>query len=203
VTQASGGLLDGTARALFGTDSAASASSAPVVGRIDLQGESLSRPSTEAADALTRDPAVLRDELRASVATSGQEDPSDTIAFRTAIAWIVDPSVPTDLRAAMLRSLAGLEGIDDARSGVDMLGRPGVILGHIDARSGVRTQAVLDGSSGILRELRSFTTTYLDPACPPGTFTEYAAYDDDGAWIDPRTQPFVAWPQVVTACDHV
>lgn len=216
-TAGGGGLLDQTATSLFGSGSPTAAD--PIVGSIDLrkndddrtivQGPehaadgTLDANATDVVQSMPRDPAELVDVVRDSIDNLGYDDPADTMAFRTTIRWIVDPAVPTDLRAAMVRSLGRQHGIDEALLGVDSLGRQGIVIGHIDEQTGIRTQAVLDAGSGMLRELRSFTTTYVDPACPPGTFTEHAAYAEDGSWIDPARLPWLDWPVVVEACGAV
>jgi len=41
---------------------------------------------------------------------------------------------------------------------------------------------------------------YVDPACPPGTFTDHALFSD-GQQIDPAQVQWVDWPAVVNACD--
>lgn len=217
VTQAgSAGVFDGTANALFGQDSS---SGAPIVGSVDLttgddDGDELvggpSHDSTGALDAdsgefarsVTRDPAELRDLVRESIRNLGIDDADDHAAYRATMRWVVDPAVPVDLRAAMLRSLSGLQLVDPASVGFDVLGRRGIVIGHLDLDTGVRTQAVLDPDSGTLLEVRSFTTTYVDPACEPGTFTEHAAYED-GMQIDPSSLPWADWPAVVAACGDV
>ncbi len=216
VVRAGSNPLDSTAASLFGSNAE---STAPIVGRIDLGHDdsnaaslasgpthqasgALDAKSTAMVDATSRDPDQLLDDVRSSVHEAGFADAHDTLAFRAALQWIVDPQVPTDLRSAMLRALAGMHGIDEASMGTDVIGRSGVVLGHLDDASGIRTQAVLDADAGTLRELRSYTTSYLDPACPPGTFTEHALYADDGSTVDPSSQPFVDWPTVVAMCDH-
>ena len=218
VTQAN--VLDRTASTLFGGASSTTSSAAPIVGTIDLRSEDdddtlvggpLHDPSTgqldattvEMVDAMPRDPAQLLALVREGVEQAGFDDDADALAFRVAMRWIVDASVPVDLRASMLRALGGLTGIDEARSGVDVLGRGGIVIGHLDQSSGVRTQVVLDPRAGTLREVRAFTTTYVDPACEPGTFTEHSVYGDDGSQVEPASLPWVDWPLVVEACGDV
>ncbi len=219
VTEAgTGGVLDRTASTLFGSEG--TAARGPVVGTIDLTDDDsddalvdgpqhdsftaqLQDRSMDLVEALPRDPERLRGVVRDALDDAGYDDPSDAYAFRVAMRWIVDPSVPVDLRSAMLRSLAGLSGIDEARTGVDVLGRGGIVLGHLDQLTGVRTQVVLHAADGTLREVRSFTTTYVDPACEPGTFVEHDVYEEDGSWVDPASRPWVDWPLVVEACGGV
>ena len=100
----------------------------------------------------------------------------------------------------MLRSIQDIDGIDEALVGTDVLGRSGIVVGQLERASGVRSQFVLDPADGTLLEQRSFMTAYLDPACPPGTITSHAIYDEDGQRIEPETTQWVAWPQVVEAC---
>jgi hypothetical protein len=45
---------------------------------------------------------------------------------------VVNRQVPGDLRAAMLRSLEGLDGLDGAIMGVDLLGRNGLVVAACD-----------------------------------------------------------------------
>lgn len=214
VRQAGAGVLDSTASALFG--GATTTSTSPIVGRLDLSeqgdarlldgprrdasGATLDDGHAELARELSRDPEELLQALRSSIAASGVEDPSDLVAFHVAMRWVADPAVPVDLRAAMLRSIQGIDGIDDALGGQDVLGRSGIVIGQLDRASGIRSQYVLDPTDGSLYEVRAFTTTYLDPACPPGTVTLHTAYDDSGRQVDPASTPWVAWPQVVEAC---
>jgi hypothetical protein len=219
VTRAGGStVFDSTATALFGggpTDAAA----APIDGSIDLTDDDLGDAFTdgpvhdqlgqldersgELASSLSRDPAELRDYVRDRIAQLGVDDRDDHAAYRSAMRWVVDPAVPVDLRAALLRSLAGLRNIDEARMGMDVLGRAGVVLGHLDSETGVRTQAVLQPDGGSLLEVRSFTTTYVDPACEPGTFTEHVTFDEDGRAVDPSSMPWIDWPAVVAACGAI
>jgi hypothetical protein len=209
----SGGVLDTTARTLFDTDAA---TTMPTVGSIDLRSTngddriadgpmhdddgSLDAGSAEVASSLTRDPGALRQVLVESIDDSSRS--VDAAAFDAAMRWVVDPAVPTDLRAAMLRSLDGLDGIDEALVGVDVFGREGIVLGQLDTMSGLRTQVVLDPSDATLLERRVYTTTYVDPACPPGTFTEHEAWED-GERIDPGDAQWLAWPIVIAACGDV
>ncbi len=212
VTQAGAGILDATASSLFGGPTA---TAAPISGRIDLtdgdqrlfdgprsgvSGDPLDEGHAELARGLTRDPDELLQAVRASVAQSGVTDPSDAVAFHVAMRWVANPGVPVDLRAAMLRAVQGIQGIDGALVGTDALGRQGIVIGQLDRSSGVRSQYLLDPSNGTLLESRAFMTAYLDPACPPGTVTTHAAYDEDGRQIDPATAQWVAWPEVVEAC---
>jgi hypothetical protein len=211
VTKASTGLLDATASSLFGGSATASSSSPrPAVGgTIDLRtpddadrvlAEGPDRVSSDEVREISRDPAELLASLRRSAADAAGADPSDRVAFRLAMQWVVAQSAPTDLRAAVLRSMDGMQGIDGALVGVDILGRQGIVLSHLDATSGVREQFVLTANGARLLEQRAFTTGYIDPACPPGTFTEYALYGDDGAPVSPADAPWLDWPLVVPAC---
>jgi hypothetical protein len=211
--QASPGVLDSTASALFGGDTAAQSS--PIVGRLNLSegderlldgpqrdasGASLDDGHAALARELSRDPAELLQAVRSSIAASGVDDPHDVVAFHVAMRWVADPAVPVDLRAAMLRSIQDIDGIDAALGGQDVLGRDGIVIGQLDSSTGIRSQYVLDPSDGSLFEVRSFMTSYLDPACPPGTVTMHGVYDDAGQRIDPAAAQWVAWPQVVEAC---
>jgi hypothetical protein len=210
VQQAGTGVLDATASSLFGGSAAAPTR---IAGRIDLtdgdarlldgpqhDGDELDSGHAELARDLSRDPDELLQAVRSSIASSGVRDPSDMVAFHVAMRWVADPAVPVDLRAAMLRSVEGIDGIDDALVGTDVLGRNGIVIGQLDRASGIRSQYVLDPADGSLFEVRAFMTTYLDPACPPGTVTLHAAYDDAGKRVDPAAAQWVAWPQVVEAC---
>lgn len=212
VQQAGAGVLDSTANSLFG---GTSTTPTPIMGRIDLtdgderlidgprhdsSGSGLEDGHADLVRDLSRDPDELLQAVRSSIASSGVRDPGDAVAFHVAMRWVVDPAVPVDLRAAMLRSVEGVDGIDDALVGTDVLGRSGIVVGQLDRASGIRSQYVLDPTDGSLFEVRAFMTTYLDPACPPGTVTMHAAYDDAGERVDPSAAQWVAWPQVVEAC---
>ena len=150
---------------------------------------------------LPRDPIALRDLLRSAadeLDTAG--DPGDRIAFLLAMRLVVDDRLPVELRASLLRSLDGIDGIDRAVHVQDALGRNGVLLSHFDTQSGLRDQLVLASDGATMLERRSFTTAYVDPACPPGTFTAYELYDEDGSSVDPAQAPMLAWPSVVPSC---
>jgi hypothetical protein len=216
VRTASTGLFDSTATRLFGADSA---DAAPVVGTVDLRAPSdeeqvvsgpththdgsLDDATAELASEIPRAPARVSQLVRAGIEASGIDDPSGAAAFRATMRWVVDPAVPIEVRAVMLRSVGELDNVDDAQLGTDVLGRQGVVIGHLDETSGLRTQVVLNASTGTMLELRSYTTTYLDPACPPGTFAEHAAYDEHGDWIDPVRARWADWPIVVASCGSI
>lgn len=202
------GVLDGAATTLFGA-SIAAPPDAPFTGGIEVRGSDAHAARLLAgspADApgdevvrLTRDPDELRELLRAAAIELNGSDPGDRIAFHLGLRWVTDPRAGSDLRAAMLRSLDGLRGIDPFVTGSDVLGRQGVVIGHLDEHSGLRSQYVLAPDGGVLLERRSFTTVYVEPACPPGTFTDHALFDR-GEQVLPSQLPWVAWPQVVAAC---
>lgn len=211
-TQASTSLFDGTAASLFGTGSDDSV--APVLGTITSVGQTDDVASAVANhdrddDAyallkrLPRDPTQLRDTLRSvSHAADGTTaiGGSDQGAFHLAMGLVTDGRLPADLRAAVLRSVGGFDGIDPAAFVRDDLGRTGVLISHFDAGSGVRDQYVLDQSTGVALEQRSFTSEYVDPACPPGTFTGFHIYDDAGNALEPHQLPTLDWPTVVPSC---
>lgn len=215
-TAGTAGLFDSTATRLFG---ATTAEAAPVVGRVDLstpsdeeqivrgpehaEDGSLDAASAELAASIPSSPAQVSELIRTGIHASGNDDPADSAAFRATMLWVVDPAVPAGVRAVMLRAVGDLRGVDDAQIGTDVLGRQGVVIGHLDEHTGLRTQVVLDPSNATMLELRSYTTTYLDPACPPGTFAEHAAYDEHGAWIDPTRARWADWPAVVSSCGVV
>ena len=83
--------------------------------------------------------------------------------------------------------------------GQDSLGRHGIVLSHFDAATGLREQYVVDADGGTLIEERSFMYADVDPACPIGTFTAYALYED-GVAVDPAQVPWIAWPVVIPSC---
>lgn len=221
VTQASSSsVFDSTASTIFGDvdapDASGSGSSPGVVGSINLADDAsestlvdgptrdrlghLSGESAQLAASISRDPGAIRNLVRESVDELGIEDDGDRTSYRVTMRWVVDVAVPPDLRAAMLRSVGGLDGMDEIHLGADLLGRTGLVIGHHDDEVGIRTQALLDRGSGSLLELRSYTTAYVDPACPPGTVTEHAVFEGDRR-IDPASMPWVDWPMIIAACD--
>lgn len=212
------GVLDSTATALFGDQVPGPAAPAPVVGVIDLssadeqdatlaRGPRLDDEGTLDADGVelvrsaSRDPATLQARLRAIAADVSGRDPGDRVAFAISMQWVGSGAVPADLRAAMLRSLDGLQGVHGAVMGADLLGRDGVVLGHVDTTTGVRQQYLLDPDDGQLLERRTFTTAYVDPACPPGTFVDHGLYRSDGSPVTAADAPWLDWPLVVASCD--
>jgi hypothetical protein len=199
------GVLDSTAVALFG-DSAAT-TSAPISGAIDVSegaddDEIAKGPSasSDVARSAPRDPEQLYERLHASAEAVAGTQQADRAAFHIAMQWIGAPQVPGDLRAAMLRSLERLPGIEGALVGVDRLGRTGVVLGHLDPATGLRSQYLLDPDGGRLLESRTLTTVHVDPACPPGTYTGHDLYDTQGRPVQPADAPWLDWPLVVAAC---
>lgn len=228
VAQASTNVFDATATALFGgggssTDARAAVNGSPTLGAElpdaaagsdDERAALLAQgPGTSQAEALQRatqlpaSEAKLRDLLRrasdgmrSSAAGGSVADDGDRIAFHLGMRWVVDPLVPATTRAAILRSLAGFSNIDRAVRGQDLLGRAGIVLSHYDERSGLREQYVLDPDGGDLLERRAFTTAYMDPACPPGTFTSYALFER-GTSITADQVPWIDWPATIDSCD--
>lgn len=216
LTQANAGLLDGAVANLFGHARPGSGSMAmsgamelPAIepsdsafasGPVRQAGGSLDDASIAVVAEASRDPRRLRERLRETARTVAGDDDSDTVAFHIAMRWVVDDQVPTDLRAALLRALEGMTGLDAALVGRDLLGREGLLLGHLDLQTGMRHQYLLDADDGGLLERRGFTTSYVDPACPPGTITDHALYDDAGDEVRPADTPWLAWPAVIAAC---
>lgn len=215
-TQAGTNLLEGAASTLFGGASQAAASAAPppVVGVIDgreddpreraavAAGPDADASNLDVLQRLSRDPLALRDLMRAAADDVDEAgDPGDRVSFLLTMRLVVDERLPVELRASLLRSLDGIDGIDRAVRAQDALGRSGILLSHFDTRTGVRDQLVLDADGAALLERRSFTTAYVDPACPPGTFTSYALYDSEGRTLEAAQVPMLAWPDVVPSCD--
>lgn len=216
VVRAGSGVLDSTAASLFGADAGAAPGIAGTVDMRTPDGDErllvgpqhagngkLDDSSSELTRGLSRDPATLREAMRESISDAGIDDGSDRVAFHATLRWVADPAVPTDLRAAMLRSLSGYAGIDDAQVGRDALGRSGVVLGHLDEATGIRSQLLLDATSATPLEYRAYTTVYVDPACPPGTFTAHSVFAEDGSKVSRSDHPWVDWPAVIEACSAV
>lgn len=208
--QASTSLLDATASSLFGDDAAApSATSSGTSGVVDLSDSGtrdalVDGPSHDDAgdfvDAAPRDPAMLRAELRAAAADVVGRDTDDRVAFHIGMQWVIDTDVDVSLRAAMVRAVGGLSGIEPVLAGVDLLGRDAVAIGHVDTVSGVREQYLLDPDNGRLLERLGRTVSYVDPACDLGTVTDHVLLDDAGHEVEPSDAPWLAWPQVIAAC---
>jgi hypothetical protein len=212
------GVFDATAGALFGESGATSATSTPIVGAIDV-GESsddddtlargpvlgadgaLDEATTNFINDTTRDPQELQPRLIGVADRMAGSEQADRVAFHMAMRWVVSPQVPADLRASMLRALQGVQGIDGAIAGVDQLGRSGIVVGQLDQDTGLRTQYLLDPEGGRLLEQRTFMAGYVDPACPPGTFTSHTLYGEDGRPIAQADAPWIGWPLVIAACD--
>ncbi|MCW2972054.1 MAG: hypothetical protein JWN72_327 [Thermoleophilia bacterium] len=211
VTQASSNPFDGTASSVFGASSGAAIETTPFADTLEAP-----TPTTEAAalaagpaaasdatmEALTRNPQRLAQVLRDAPAEQGVDDPGDRLAFHVALAWITDTRAPVQLRAALLRSLGGLEGVDAAYTSLDPLDRQGIAIGHTDTQTGLREQYLLSANGGELLERRSFTTTYVDPACPPGTYTYDEVYVN-GQAVGASQMPWRQWPNVIGDCDPV
>lgn len=212
------GVLDTTAATIFGESGATGSTGAPIAGAIDLTDPDdadetllrgpvttpegrLDEATLEVVRETTREPGDLQSRmLRGATDLAGPEQ-AEWAAYHATMRWVVEPQVPSDLRAAMLRSLEGLGGIDAAISGADLLDRSGIVLGYLDPRTGLRAQHLLDVDGGRLLERRTLTTQYVDPACPPGTFTSHELLDEQGTPIRQADAPWLDWPLVVEACD--
>jgi hypothetical protein len=212
------GVLDSTPAALFGGSNATSTSATPIAGAIDVSDSSqtdstlmrgpvldesgqLDDATLEVVSEIPRDPQQLQPRLLRGASQLAGAEQAERATFHIAMRWVTSPQVPGDLRAAMLRSLDGLQGVDPAIAGVDLLGRSGIVLGHLDQTTGLRSQYLLDPSGGMLLERRTITTGYLDPACPPGTYTSHELYSSDGQPITQGDAPWIDWPIVIAACD--
>jgi hypothetical protein len=212
------GVFDATAASLFGASAATGTSSTPISGAVNLRetdetDRTLARGPMETADgrlddasldavnATTRDPEELQAQLLRTATSMVGPEQARRLTFAMTMRWVVNREVPGDLRAAMLRSLQGLPGMDDAIAGVDLLGRSGIVVGYLDPATGLRSQYLLDPDGGNLLEQRTITTAYLDPACPPGTFTSHELYDENGHPVAQQSAPWLDWPLVVEACD--
>lgn len=220
VRQAGSGVLDSAARELFGVQAAATTPGDTVLaGDVNLsepsrdqtaalvQGPALTDSgelddaSTEIARSAARSPEALLEQVRVAVIERDGDDHAHRRIFNAAMRWVVEPAVPVDLRVAMLRAVEGLPEIAQARIDTDLTGRQGVVIAHVDSSIGIRDEYVLALESGRLLEQRSYTAAYLDPACPPVTFTSYELRDEDGMRVEPEEAPYLNWPSIVDACD--
>jgi len=84
--------------------------------------EALGGGSFPASDGLSSDPAELRDQLRAFVASYG--GPTYARVFEVGSAVLGKPNTPKAVRAAAFRVLSQLPGVVVDRSATDPLGRP-------------------------------------------------------------------------------
>lgn len=211
VTQAATNILDSTASSLFG-GSGARTVQAPPIGTINgteqteaqiLAGGPGDESALAASVSVTRSPAHLRAQLReAAGRSSNPAMRNDRGAFEIGMAWVVDPDVPPDLRAAVLRSFDGLDGLDQAVAGSDVLTRKGVVLSYYDGGSGIREQYVLAQTGATLLEHRAYMDAYVDPACPPGVYTAHEVFSADGTrQVSPGEAPWAAWHNVLRSCD--
>jgi hypothetical protein len=211
-TQASTSIFDGTARSLFGKGTSVAP---PVVGVLDTTEEAGENMRDAIVDhsrgddeydvlrRLTRDPNGIRDTLRSAAADAvGAERAaaSDQTAFLLAMGLVTDERLPAELRASVLLAVGAFDGIEAAAYVHDDLSRPGILISHFDAASGVRDQYVLDQATARVLEQRSFTSMYVDPACPPGTFSDFRLYDDAGDELTPEQLPTLDWPPLVPSC---
>jgi hypothetical protein len=199
--------FDSTAARLFSPQGEATQTQAPI-GRIDLTEATgavdalASGPTSQTAlnDAtkLPTQPAALAAALREAAAQI-DNDPNDRVAFHIGMSWVSSPRVPNHIRSHMLRAIGALNNVDPAASGSDLMGRVGVVIGHHHEATGVREQYLLDPNGGSLLERRGYVTSYVDPACTPGTYTDHAIFEN-GLEIDPASAQWLAWPVEVEAC---
>ncbi|MCW2955330.1 MAG: hypothetical protein JWO69_199 [Thermoleophilia bacterium] len=216
VSQAGTNVLDATAARLFGSSQEADVAVAPpIAGTVDATegddnllltgpthaGSGMSDETSRVVRELPRDPARLHELITAAAAEAGDDELVGRTTFHITMRWVIDPTVPLTVRATMLSSLGGLAGIDQAVTGVDIIGRQGVVVSHHDPNFGLREQYVLSAEGAQLLERRAFTAGSIDPACPDGIVTDHVLYGS-GEPIERDRMSWAEWPQVIPSCDR-
>ena len=144
---------------------------------------------------------ALLDALRTGAAYRHLHRDLDYLPFRVAASYVSNPSIPAPARAAFLRALARMNGVDTAGPGSDILGRSGVVIARLDATSGVRQEYVFNADTGrVLEQLEFLTEGSTIGACSAGTALLIEVYDDQGYSISPSTAPWGSWPDVRPEC---
>lgn len=133
-------------------------------------------------------------------ATSGSDThDADFAPFRIAASYVASDRVPGPVRAAFLRTVALMDGVDLGGDSVDVAGRIGVVVARLDSSSGVRQQYLFDAPTSQLLEHREFTTSGDFGNCSAGTVVHFDLYDDSGNRI-PREAFDQTWPDVEAVC---
>ena len=131
-------------------------------------------PNQKFLDSLPRDPDALRARLLADYETVLNRNPtplSDAPPWQRIFLYagkvLTSGLAPADLRAAVYRVLAGIDGIEVTDHDASLDGRRGVAFGRVDD-SGVRHELVVDPSTG---EFIGTRTVYLrtDELVPAGS----------------------------------
>lgn len=127
-------------------------------GRVQL-------PLDEYLADLPRDPDPLLERLRQDTAGQGKSPNGQLLVYMGDL--LRTHQVPADLRAALLRSLALVNGVDVAEEETTLDGRSGVALSYTET-SGLRSEIVLDPQTGELIGERQVVTEELG-GIPAGT----------------------------------
>ena len=161
-------------------------------------------PAALSADELANVPVhadALLDALRTASAQVRTARDRDYLPFRIAASYVSNPDVPVAVRAAFLRALGRLDGVDVAGPGTDLLGRSGVIIARLDATSGVRQEYIFNADNGrVLEQMEFLTEGAQIGACAAGTILLVEVYDDQGFPIGPASAPWGSWPDVHGEC---
>lgn len=149
------------------------------------------------------DPGLLVEMLHLATAGDTGHD-RDFQPFRIASEYVTSDRVPGPVRAAFLRAVSRMQGVDLGGESSDVLGRPGVVIARLDATSGIRQQYLMETSRGQILEHREFTTRGGFGSCAPGTTIALDVYDVDGRAMtegDVRAlNASASWPDVDPAC---
>jgi hypothetical protein len=139
--------------------------------------------------------------LRQGASEAALDRDLDYLPFRTAAAYVSNSMVPPAARAAFLRALARLDGVDVAGSGADVLGRSGIVISRLDAVSGIRQAYIFNTSTGrVLQQSETLTTGPSFGTCQMGTVLMIELYDEYGSPIKPDAAPWGRWPEVHDTC---
>lgn len=140
-------------------------------------------------------------QLLREAGSSNQGRDVDYLPFRVAASYVASPNVPVEVRAAFLRMIGQLDGIDLGGTSSDVVGRPGTVIARLDTESGIRQQYLLNPDNGRLLEHREFTTTGGGiGSCPAGMIIALEVFDDSGVVVDPQSAPWAPWPVVDPSC---
>lgn len=161
-------------------------------------------PSSLTPDELNALPVhadALLNALRTASLQAQIDRDRDYLPFRIAAAYVSNPKVPAAARAAFLRALGRLDGVDLAGPGTDLLGRSGVVIARLDAASGVRQEYIFNADNGrVLEQLEFLTEGAQIGDCAMGTMLMIEVYDDEGFPISPASAPWTSWPDVHNEC---
>jgi RNA polymerase sigma-70 factor (ECF subfamily) len=142
--------------------------------------------SAEQLSALAKDPPALAAAVRRQAATT--DNPVDEESFVVVGDLLREAVAPADLRAALFKVAAGIQGVTLVGDTTDPTGRPGVSLAY--TYNGVRSELIFDRrSSLLLGERQTLVALVADIHFPVGTVIGSVSYLESGIVPTTNSRP--------------